>query len=50
METHLVNEVHQYTYRISKGISEIKGGVSILKALNYPSEILKNTKKILKKI
>jgi len=31
-----------YTYKLKKGISEIKGGVKVLKDLNYPSEIIEN--------
>lgn len=29
-----------YTYKLTSGISNIKGGVSILKDMNYPSDIL----------
>jgi len=31
-----------YTYKIEKGISEIKGGINILTELNYPKEIINN--------
>lgn len=30
----------QYTYRLTKGISEIKGGLMVLKHLNYPEEMM----------
>ena len=30
-----------YTYKLSKGISEIKGGFKVLKDMNYPEEIMK---------
>lgn len=30
----------QYTYVISKGISKMKGGIKVLKDMNYPQEIL----------
>ena len=30
-----------YTYKIVNGISKIKGGIKVLKDLNYPDEILK---------
>ena len=40
----------KYTYKIKKGISEIKGGLSVLKKLNYPLEIIENANNILKKI
>jgi hypothetical protein len=32
----------KYTYSLKKGISKIKGGVNVLKQLNYPSEIIQN--------
>jgi hypothetical protein len=31
----------QYLYKIKKGISDVNGGVEILKQMNYPSEIMK---------
>jgi hypothetical protein len=31
----------EYTYKIKKGISKIKGGVRVLKDMNYPEEIIK---------
>jgi hypothetical protein len=31
----------EYTYKIKKGISKIKGGVRVLKDMDYPSEIIK---------
>lgn len=36
------NDTFQYTYKLEKGISNIKGGVKVLTDLNYPSEIVKN--------
>ena len=38
------NDDFIYTYKMRKGISEIKGGVKVLKDLNYPDEIISNTK------
>jgi len=32
----------QYTYVLSKGISNTKGGIKVLKDMNYPKEILDN--------
>lgn len=32
----------EYTYKITKGISDIKGGIQVLKDMDYPDEILKN--------
>ena len=30
----------EYTYKIKKGISKMKGGVRVLKDLNYPDHII----------
>jgi DNA mismatch repair ATPase MutS len=38
------NDNFEYTYLLEKGISKIKGGLKILKDMNYPQEILDNTK------
>ena len=37
-----------YTYKIKKGISKIKGGVRILKDMNYPDEIINTIEKQIK--
>jgi DNA mismatch repair ATPase MutS len=34
----------RYTYLLNKGISDIKGGVQVLKQLNYPEHIISKTK------
>ena len=39
-----------YTYKIKKGISTIKGGVSVLRNLDYPENIIKMSSDILEKI
>ena len=39
-----------YTYKITKGISTVKGGVSVLKNLKYPENIIKMSNHILEKI
>jgi DNA mismatch repair ATPase MutS len=36
-----------YGYKLKPGISDVKGGVKVLKDLNYPDEIVANTKKFL---
>ena len=36
------NDTFQYTYKLVKGISNIKGGKKVLTDLNYPTEIVKN--------
>jgi DNA mismatch repair ATPase MutS len=33
----------RYSYKLTKGISEVKGGISILTDMNYPKEIIDNT-------
>ena len=50
MKTIVENYKATYTYKINDGISTIKGGVSVLKQLNYPDNIIKMTKTILDKI
>jgi len=42
MMTYEKDENLIYTYKLIKGISSIKGGVLILKQLNYPKEIIEN--------
>jgi DNA mismatch repair ATPase MutS len=37
----------KYTYKMIKGISEIKGGVKVLNDLEYPEEIIRNTSNII---
>jgi hypothetical protein len=36
------NNTFKYTYKLTPGISNIKGGTKVLTDLNYPSEIVKN--------
>ena len=50
MKTTVVNNDPNYTYKITEGISTIKGGVCVLKQLNYPEEIINTTNKILEKL
>ena len=33
----------KYSYKLTKGISDIKGGINILTDMNYPKEIIDNT-------
>ena len=44
MKTLKKNDNFEYTYLIEKGISKVKGGLKVLKDMNYPKEILDNTK------
>tara|TARA_B100001093_G_scaffold509447_2_gene573473 strand:+ start:15387 stop:17108 length:1722 start_codon:yes stop_codon:yes gene_type:complete len=39
-----------YTYKITNGISTVKGGVSVLRNLEYPENIIKMSTRILEKI
>ena len=47
MKTIIVNDVPTYYYKIKDGISKVKGGITVLKEIDYPEEILKNSRKIL---
>lgn len=40
----------EYTYKLLKGISHVKGGVKVLKDLEYPHKIIVDTKKILNRL
>lgn len=40
MESEKVNDVMHYKYKLKPGISLIKGGISVLKAMDYPKELL----------
>ena len=43
MQTTIKNHIPIYYYKLTDGISTIKGGVSVLKDLNYPEEITQKT-------
>lgn len=40
----------EYTYKLLKGISHIKGGIKVLKDLEYPHEIITCTRNIMKQL
>jgi DNA mismatch repair ATPase MutS len=40
-----VNGDFTYLYKLEKGISNVRGGIKVLSDMNYPKEILENTKK-----
>lgn len=42
------NDNLEYTYKIKSGISEIKGGIYVLKQLNFPQKLIEKTKDIIK--
>ena len=50
MKTFVKNNIPVYTYKIVNGISTVKGGVSVLRDLNYPREIINLTTTILEKL
>ncbi len=43
METEKKDNKLVYKYKLVDGISEVKGGVAVLTAMNYPKEIISNT-------
>ena len=49
MKTTIKNFTPTYTYKIKRGISNVKGGVCVLKNLNYPKNIIQKTQYILDK-
>ena len=40
----------KYTYKMEKGISDVKGGIKVLKDLDYPAEIIKLTSETLNEL
>jgi len=50
METNIVDNNPTYKYRLVNGKSSLKGGVSVLKNLDYPSHIVEETIKVLNKM
>ena len=40
----------KYTYKMAKGISDIKGGIKVLKDLDYPASIIQMTSETLKEL
>jgi len=43
MITTKIDNTLKYTYKLKSGISQIKGGINILKQLDYPIEIINNS-------
>ena len=50
MKIEVNEEDFKYTYKMAKGISTIKGGVKVLKDLDYPQEIINTTVETLKEL
>jgi DNA mismatch repair ATPase MutS len=44
------NDDFMYTYKLTKGISHIKGGIKVLNDLKYPVEIINETKLLIKEV
>jgi len=47
MHTDIKEDVPTYHYKIMKGISNVKGGITVLKELDYPSEIITSSRNII---
>jgi len=45
MKTDIINDDAIYHYKLQDGISEIKGGITVLKQLGYPQDIIDETNK-----
>jgi hypothetical protein len=43
MATEKINNKLSYKYKLLEGISEVKGGITVLTEMNYPKEIIDNT-------
>ena len=41
-----VNSI-RYTYKLGKGISSVKGGIKVLEDLDYPIEIINDTRNMI---
>ena len=50
MKTKGSDDDFKYTYLLKKGISLTKGGVRVLRDLDYPEEVITNTKKTIEEI
>jgi DNA mismatch repair ATPase MutS len=44
METTPMGDSFNYTYVLKKGISEVRGGIKVLHDMQYPDEIIQNSK------
>ena len=50
METKLINDTPRYSYKIVKGISKIKGGIMVLRQLDYPEKIIEEANNIIQNL
>ena len=44
------DDIPKYYYKLMTGISSVKGGITVLKELDYPEEIIKNSRNIIDKL
>ena len=40
MNVDILDDKIKFTYKVEEGISQVSGGIDILKKLNYPQEII----------
>ena len=45
MDTKVVSDDFEYTYKLKKGISDVHGGIKVLNDMNYPKEIIDDASK-----
>ena len=50
MKTIINNDIPKYYYKIKKGISKVKGGITVLKEIDYPKEIIDSARNIINNI
>ena len=48
MQTKMIDEKAIYSYKLVNGYSTIRGGIGVLRQLQYPYQILRSTKKIMR--
>lgn len=50
MNSHFINDKIAYKYTISAGISKVRGGTEVLKQLDFPDKIIRDTKTIIENL
>ena len=50
MKTEILDDIPKYHYKITKGISNVKGGITVLKELGYPEDIINESREIINKL
>jgi len=50
MKTDIIDDIPNYHYKIIKGISNVKGGITVLKELGYPDDIINDSREIINKL